>query len=117
MGFIGAASRSRNGFRDEGRLEESEPQTDGELSMMRAGGSDVRQPTNNQCQKATLARRAGVTPKSITQKPTRDSGINRLRTVRRKTTTRSSLRRNSVAPLHLAARYATMFGPKRELLQ
>ena len=58
-------------------LEESEPQPNGELFMMRVGGSDVRQLTDNQRGKTTPAWRPGVTPKSITQKLTHDSGINR----------------------------------------
>jgi Tol biopolymer transport system component len=48
-------SSSRKGFKDEALLDEWGPQPYGDLYMMRADGSDVRQLTDNQFEEATPA--------------------------------------------------------------
>ena len=48
-------SSSRQGFKDEAMLDEWGPQPYGDLYMMRADGSDVRQLTDNQFEEATPA--------------------------------------------------------------
>lgn len=50
-----AFSSSRGGFKDEGILYQANPQSYGELYVMRADGSDARALTDNQFEEATPA--------------------------------------------------------------
>ncbi len=62
-------SSSRNGFKDEAMLDEWGPQPYGDLYVMRADGSEVRQLTDNQWEEATPAWRppqgAGGAPSDL----------------------------------------------------
>jgi TolB protein len=62
-------SSSRKGFKDEAMLDEWGPQPYGDLFMMHADGSGVRQLTDNQWEDATPAWRSGPRTRTPSDRP------------------------------------------------